>query len=96
MLGFDTEHTRFASKYNLYLYREEGVNPYSQENIGVGTTALVYLRVLVRFLLLTLNSWLERQSCFYREMLAAIVRSVHWLLKLRDTITMSFATMRIV
>lgn len=35
MLGFDTEHTRFASKYNLYLYREEGVDAYSQENIGV-------------------------------------------------------------
>lgn len=35
MLEFDTEHTRFASKYNLYLYREEGVDPYTQENIGV-------------------------------------------------------------
>lgn len=35
MLGFDTEHTRFASKYNLYLYREEGVDPYNQDNIGV-------------------------------------------------------------
>ena len=23
---FDTEHTRFASKYNLYLYRENGVD----------------------------------------------------------------------
>lgn len=35
LLGFDTEHTRFASKYNLFLYREEGVDPYDQENIGV-------------------------------------------------------------
>lgn len=35
MIGFDAEHTRFASKYNLYLYREEGVDHYSQENIGV-------------------------------------------------------------
>jgi glycosylphosphatidylinositol deacylase len=35
MVGFDTEHTRFASKYNLYLYREEGVDPYNRENIGV-------------------------------------------------------------
>jgi hypothetical protein len=35
MVGFDAEHTRFASKYNLYLYREEGVDHYSQENIGV-------------------------------------------------------------
>lgn len=24
--GFDTEHTRFASKYSLYLYREGGVD----------------------------------------------------------------------
>lgn len=23
---FDTEHTRFASKYSLYLYREEGLD----------------------------------------------------------------------
>jgi len=23
---FDTEHTRFASKYSLYLYRESGVD----------------------------------------------------------------------
>jgi hypothetical protein len=35
MVGFDTEHTRFASKYNLYLYREEGVDPYNHENLGV-------------------------------------------------------------
>lgn len=24
--GFDTEHTRFATKYSLYLYREGGMN----------------------------------------------------------------------
>lgn len=35
MLEFDTEHTRFASKYNLFVYREEGVDPYTQDNIGV-------------------------------------------------------------
>ena len=40
MLGFDTEHTRFASKYNLFLYREEGVDPYTQENIGVRIACL--------------------------------------------------------
>ena len=34
--GFDTEHSRFASKYSLYLYREEGVDPYTQDNIGLG------------------------------------------------------------
>ena len=35
MVEFDTEHTRFASKYNLFLYREEGVDPYTQDNVGV-------------------------------------------------------------
>jgi hypothetical protein len=24
--GFDTEHTRFASKYSVYLYREGGID----------------------------------------------------------------------
>ena len=27
---FDTEHTRFATKYSLYLYREQGVDDASQ------------------------------------------------------------------
>jgi glycosylphosphatidylinositol deacylase len=40
MVEFDAEHTRFASKYNLFLYREEGVDPYTQENIGVCLTAI--------------------------------------------------------
>jgi GPI inositol-deacylase len=35
MVGFDAEHTRFASKYNLFLYREAGVDPYSHDDIGV-------------------------------------------------------------
>ena len=39
MVGFDTEHTRFASKYNLFLYREEGVDWYHQENLGVSILA---------------------------------------------------------
>jgi hypothetical protein len=43
MLEFDTEHTRFASKYNLFLYREEGVDPYTQDNIGVSLKAFVLL-----------------------------------------------------
>lgn len=38
MVGFDTEHTRFASKYNLYLYREAGVDPYTHENLGVSSS----------------------------------------------------------
>lgn len=43
MLEFDTEHTRFASKYNLFLYREEGVDPYTQDNIGVSLNTYVLL-----------------------------------------------------
>jgi GPI inositol-deacylase len=35
MVGFDAEHTRFASKYNLYLYREEGFDSYGQDDFGV-------------------------------------------------------------
>jgi hypothetical protein len=43
---FDTEHTRFASKYNLYLYREHGVDedypvcsvyPEPHDRIDLGT-----------------------------------------------------------
>lgn len=44
MVGFDTEHTRFASKYNLFLYREEGVDPYNQENLGVSSPPSYVLR----------------------------------------------------
>ena len=44
MVGFDTEHTRFASKYNLFLYREEGVDPYNQENLGVSTWPMIVPR----------------------------------------------------
>ncbi|QGA19723.1 hypothetical protein EYB26_007415 [Talaromyces marneffei] len=43
MVGFDAEHTRFASKYNLYLYREEGVDHYSQENIGLSGAPVLFL-----------------------------------------------------
>ncbi|EAW11964.1 GPI inositol-deacylase [Aspergillus clavatus NRRL 1] len=43
MVGFDTEHTRFASKYNLYLYREEGVDPYNQENLGLNGAPVLFL-----------------------------------------------------
>lgn len=51
MLEFDTEHTRFASKYNLFVYREEGVDPYTQDNIGVwwpGLDACAWILVLTR------------------------------------------------
>ena len=30
---FDTEHTRFASKYSLYLYREGGVDEDTRASI---------------------------------------------------------------
>ncbi|KAJ5495472.1 GPI inositol-deacylase [Penicillium diatomitis] len=43
MLEFDTEHTRFASKYNLFLYREEGVDPYTQDNIGLNGVPVLFL-----------------------------------------------------
>ncbi|KAB8076768.1 GPI inositol-deacylase [Aspergillus leporis] len=43
MVGFDTEHTRFASKYNLYLYREEGVDPYNHENLGLNGVPVLFL-----------------------------------------------------
>ncbi|KAJ5105039.1 hypothetical protein NUU61_002386 [Penicillium alfredii] len=43
MLEFDTEHTRFASKYNLYLYREEGVDPYTQDNVGLNGVPVLFL-----------------------------------------------------
>lgn len=51
MLEFDTEHTRFASKYNLFVYREEGVDPYTQDNIGVwwpGLGACAWILMLTR------------------------------------------------
>jgi glycosylphosphatidylinositol deacylase len=41
--GFDTEHTRFATKYSLYLYREEGVDEYSQNNIGLRGVPVLFL-----------------------------------------------------
>lgn len=41
--GFDTEHTRFATKYSLYLYREEGVDEYSKDNIGLKGAPVLFL-----------------------------------------------------
>ncbi|KAF4239134.1 hypothetical protein CNMCM8980_003991 [Aspergillus fumigatiaffinis] len=43
MVGFDTEHTRFASKYNLYLYREEGVDFYNHESLGLNGAPVLFL-----------------------------------------------------
>lgn len=36
MEGFDSEYSRFASKYGLYLYREEGVDQYNAANGDLG------------------------------------------------------------
>ncbi|RMZ79981.1 hypothetical protein DV738_g2953, partial [Chaetothyriales sp. CBS 135597] len=41
--GFDTEHSRFASKYHLYLYREEGVDEYSADNIGLRGSPVLFI-----------------------------------------------------
>ncbi|EDN07322.1 conserved hypothetical protein [Histoplasma mississippiense (nom. inval.)] len=43
LIGFDTEHTRFASKYRLYLYRERTVDKYSEQDIGVGGVPVLFL-----------------------------------------------------
>ncbi|KAN0069070.1 PGAP1-like domain containing protein [Elaphomyces granulatus] len=43
MVGFDAEHTHFASKYNLYLYREEGLDLYTEENIGLNGVPVLFL-----------------------------------------------------
>ncbi|KIW14790.1 hypothetical protein PV08_07575 [Exophiala spinifera] len=41
--GFDTEHSRFATKYALYLYREEGVDEYTQDNIGLRGAPVLFI-----------------------------------------------------
>ena len=41
--GFDTEHSRFAAKYSLYLYREEGVDEYTQDNIGLRGAPVLFI-----------------------------------------------------
>ncbi|PGG96100.1 hypothetical protein AJ79_09726 [Helicocarpus griseus UAMH5409] len=43
LVGFDTEHTRFASKYGLYLYRERGVDEYSEQDIGLRGVPVLFL-----------------------------------------------------
>ena len=41
--GFDTEHSRFATKYSLYLYREEGVDEYNSLNIGLRGAPVLFI-----------------------------------------------------
>lgn len=43
LAGFDTEHSRFASKYSLYLYREEGVDEYESDNIGLRGAPVLFI-----------------------------------------------------
>ncbi|KAK2787842.1 GPI inositol deacylase [Onygenales sp. PD_12] len=43
LLGFDTEHTRFASKYGLYLYRERTVDQYTEKDIGLKGVPVLFL-----------------------------------------------------
>ena len=41
--GFDTEHSRFASKYHLYLYREEGVDTYTADDPGLRGAPVLFI-----------------------------------------------------
>lgn len=41
--GFDTEHSRFATKYSLYLYREEGIDEYTNDNIGLRGAPVLFI-----------------------------------------------------
>ncbi|EEH42269.1 GPI inositol-deacylase [Paracoccidioides brasiliensis Pb18] len=43
LIGFDTEHTRFASKYGLYLYRERTVDEYTEQDIGLRGVPVLFL-----------------------------------------------------
>jgi GPI inositol-deacylase len=43
MSGFDTEHSRFASKYSLYLYREDGVDYFTEDDIGLQGAPILFL-----------------------------------------------------
>ena len=41
--GFDTEHSRFASKYHLYLYREETVDEYTHDNLRLRGAPVLFI-----------------------------------------------------
>ena len=41
--GFDTEHSRLAAKYTLYLYREDGVDEYTEDNIGLRGAPVLFI-----------------------------------------------------
>lgn len=43
LAGFDTEYSRFASKYSLYLYKEEGVDEYTPDNIALRGVPVLFI-----------------------------------------------------
>jgi len=43
LAGFDTEHSRFATKYSLYLYREEGVDEYTSNDMGLRGAPVLFI-----------------------------------------------------
>ena len=93
MVGFDAEHTRFASKYNLFLYREEGIDPYSKDNPGVGRNRSTEL-IGSYFGLSRSDSSTEYLFYSYLEMPEAINKCARWLLRPLDIIMMWYVTIR--
>lgn len=76
---FDTEHTRFATKYSLHLIREEGFD--EDPKVHGLRNSLVWLTVSRSRALL---------SCSYREMLEAISKPGVLPLKLRSSTPAAF------
>lgn len=84
---FDTEHTRFATKYSLYLYREQGFDNGPKVWISHKT---IFFEASV-----DLIYRLKVYRCYsYREMLAVINRLDLLRLNQLDISTMSFSTIR--
>ena len=77
---FDTEHTRFATKYSLHLIREEGFDEDPKVHC-LGKPPLVWL---------TLSRSRALLSCSYREMLEAISKLDVLPLKLRSSMPAAF------
>lgn len=82
---FDTEHTRFASKYSLYLYREGGID----EDTRVGRDDEHYGRFGT-----DKNRSKVYPSSSFREMQAAISKSVQLLPRQLTIFTMCCSTTR--
>ena len=78
---FDTEHTRFASKYSLYLYREGGID----EDTKAGGP-----RPVVRQLKLMIYRSRAFLYSLFQGTPAAISKSDRLLRRLRNTFTIAF------